>query len=251
MIRRRPRVADPEQEPDLEGFGRELRGRVHESFDPSPGTVARIEIGVVTAFRAIRAEAERDARNRPSLAARARARWRWPVLPLVAALALASTGAVLAAQTSPGRPLFGARVAVEDALLPGTSSAARIDAQLVRLLRRVTEAEDAGRAADGGAVIAAVRSYRETLTDLGELARQHPDRAATIRRALHEQIVALEELAQGSADTTREEIAVALRDARAVAASITTRADGSRGSDGSDSPASVRSDRGAAGASPR
>jgi hypothetical protein len=158
---------------------------------------------------------------------------------------------VLAAQTSPGRPLFGARVAVENALLPDTSSAARIDAQLARLLRRVTEAEDAGRAADGGAVIAAVRSYRETLTDLGELARQHPDRAATIRRALHEQIAGLEELAQGSADTTRDEIAVALRDARAVAASIAARADGSRGSDGSDGPASVRPDRGAAGASPR
>jgi hypothetical protein len=251
VIRRRPRVADLEQEPGLEAFGRELRGRVHEGFDPSPATVARIETDVVTAFRAIWAGSELDARHRPSLAARTRARWRWPVLPLVAALALASTGAVVAAQTSPGRPLFGARVAIEDVLLPGASSAARIDAQLVRLLRRVTEARDAGRAADGGAIVAAVRSYRETLTDLGDLARQHPDRAATVRRALHEQIVALEELAQGTAETTRQEIAVALREARAVTASIAPRADGSRGSDGTEGSAWARPDLEAVGASSR
>jgi hypothetical protein len=227
VIRRRPRLADSEQEPGLEAFGRELHGRVHAGFDPSPATVARIETDVVTAFRAIRTGAQRDAWHRPSLAARTRARWRWPILPLVAALAVASTGMVVAAQTSPGRPLFAARVAIEDALLPSASSVDRIDAQLTRLLRRVTEATDAGRVADSGAIVAAVRSYRETLSDLGEIARQHPDRTVTVRRALREEIVALDVLAQRTADPIRQEIVAALRDARAVAASIAPGADGS------------------------
>jgi hypothetical protein len=227
MIRRRPRLSDPEQEPGLESFERELRGRVHAGFDPSPATVARIGAGVATVFRAAHAGAQWDAWHRPSFAARTRARWRWPIFPLVAVLALASTGAAVAAQTSPGRPLFAARVAIEDALLPSASSVERVDAQLTRLLRRVTEATDAGRVADGGAIVAAVRSYRETLSDLVEIARQHPDRTTTVRRSLREQIVGLDELAQRTADPIRQEIVAALRDARAVAASIAPRGDGS------------------------
>lgn len=229
MIFRRSGLADTEQEPGLESFGHELRRRVHAGFDPSPVTVARIETEVVAAFRAVRSGAQQDARHQPSFAARTRARWRWPILPLVAALAVASTGMVVAAQTSPGRPLFAARVAIEDALLPSASSVDRIDAQLTRLLRRVTEATDAGRVADGGAIVAAVRSYRETLSDLGEIARQHPDRTLTVRRALREEIVALEGLAQRTADPIRQEIIAALRDARAVAASIAPRAGSSTG----------------------
>jgi len=232
MIRRFTTSADPDESPGLETFGREVRDRIRTSFGPPPGTVARVESRVVSAFRAAAVERLPAAKRLPAVvpepalgrrtafATRLRASWRWRVLALAASLAVMTTSVTMAAQTSPGRPLFGARLALEAALLPGAATPSRVDAQLARLARRVAEVTDAVGDGDGGAAAAAVRAYRETLADLPDLVRQHPERTAAVRRALGEQIRALEALAGRASGEAGEAVLAAIHDTRAVRRSL-------------------------------
>ena len=226
MIQRLMSSADRDESPELEAFGREVRDRIRSGFGPSPGTVARVESWVVSAFRAAAVERlpavapEPAPGRRTAFATRLRASWRWRVFAFAAALAVMTTSAAMAAQTSPGRPLFGARLALEAALLPGAAAPSRIDAQLARLARRVAEVTDAVGDGDGGAAAAAARAYRETLADLRDLVRQHPERTAAVRRALGDQIRALEALAGRASGEAGETVSAAIRDARAIRRSL-------------------------------
>ena len=240
MIRRLTSSADPDESPELEAFGREVRDRIRSGFGPPPGTVARVEARVVSAFRAAAVERlpagapepEPEPGRRTAFATRLRASWRWRVLAFAAALAVMTTSVTMAAQTSPGRPLFGARLALEAALLPGAAAPSRVDAQLDRLARRVAEVTDAVRDGDGGAAAAAARAYRETLGDLRDLVRRHPERTAAVRRALGDQIRALEAVAgrasgeagetvqAGGVGEAGEEVSAAIRDALTVRRSL-------------------------------
>ncbi|MDQ6796304.1 MAG: hypothetical protein M3067_16100, partial [Chloroflexota bacterium] len=94
-----------------------------ERFSPTPAALDRIGRTVMAAYRATPRRAVRRAWLRPRLA----------LAILAAAVALASGTAVASAESAPGRPLFGARLAIEQALLPTRSAADRLDAQLVRL----------------------------------------------------------------------------------------------------------------------
>ncbi len=218
--------ADPNESSGLEDFGREVRDRIRTGFDPSPATVARVERRVVSAFRAavvqgrLAVAPEPAPGRRAAFAARLRASWRWRVLAFAAVLAVMTTGATMAAQTSPGRPLFAARLALETALLPGGTSPSRIDAQLARLARRVAEVTDAIRDGDAGAAAAAARAYRETLGDLPGLVRQHPERTVAVRRALSDHLHALEALAGRTGGETSEAVGAAIHDTRAVRRSL-------------------------------
>ncbi len=224
MIRRVCNSADPDESSELEAFGRGVRDRIRSGFDPPPGTVARVEGRVVSAFRAAAVECMPAVASEPqaapgrwtAFATRFRASWRWRVLALAAALAVMTTSVTMAAQTSPGRPLFGARLALETALLPGGATPSRIDAQLARLARRVAEVKDAVRDGDGGAAAAAARAYRETLDDLPGLVRQHPERAVAVRRALGDQLRALEALVDRTSGEAGEALIEAIHDTRAV-----------------------------------
>ncbi len=222
MIRRVCNSADPDESSELEAFGRGVRDRIRSGFDPPPGTVARVEGRVVSAFRAATVQrlpalaSEPVSDRRTVFATRFRASWRWRVLALAASLAVMTTSVTMAAQTSPGRPLFGARLALESALLPGGAAPSRIDAQLVRLARRVAEVTDAVRDDDEGAAAAATRAYRETLDDLPGLVRQHPERAVAVRRALGDQLRALEALVDRTSGEAGEAVIEAIHDTRAV-----------------------------------
>ncbi len=141
------------------------------------------------------------------------------MLVLAALLAVMTTSVTMAAQTSPGRPLFGVRLALEEALLPGAATSSRVDAQLARLARRVAEVSDAVRDRDGGAAAAAARAYRETLADLRILVGKHPERASAARHSLRDQAQALEALSLRAVEETAEagnQTAAAALDARAV-----------------------------------
>ena len=221
MIRRICNSADPDEPSELGAFDRDLRARIRSGFDPPPGTVARVERQVVSAFQAAverlpPVASEPAPARQTAVATRFRASPRWRVLVLAAALAVMTTSVTMAAQTSPGRPLFGARLALESVLLPGRAAPSRIDAQLARLARRVAEVTDAVRDGDGGAAAAAARAYRETLDDLPGLVRQHPERAVGVRRALGDQLHALEGLVDRTSGEAGEAVIEAIHAARAV-----------------------------------
>jgi hypothetical protein len=160
----------------------------------------------------LRADPERTGvvRARVMAAARAEARRpaapvvrrRWIALPrpvrgpLLAAaglvLAAALAGGVLAG-TAPGGPLYGARLWLEEQLLP-VAPQARDDAQLGRLDDRLAEARRAADQGDVAAVAAALEEYRRTADEALDSAGDDAARREHVAAALARHVAVLEAL---------------------------------------------------------
>ena len=108
-----------------------------------------------------------SARSLASAAAVHRRRGRRAGLVLVAASVLVVTGATAVAASSPGWPLYPARVAAEGLFLPSDPTA-RAEAQLSRMDQRVVEAERATSSGDAGAVEAALLAYARIADEAAE-----------------------------------------------------------------------------------
>ena len=148
----------------------------------------------------LRADPERTGlvRARVMAAARAQARRsvatpparRWFVVPRpIRGPVLAAAGLLLAAAlaggalagTAPGGPLYGARLWLEEQLLPAAPQA-RDEAQIDRLDDRLDEARRAAEQGDIAAVVAALEEYRETAAGgLRRLPATTPPAASTWR----------------------------------------------------------------------
>jgi hypothetical protein len=156
MPRRRPQPTTPAADHFSAGF----QARVDDAFAPDPAALGRIRAQVAAEFRA-------KASSRPS-DARGRSRWLVPLRPAAAfALALgllAVSVGFAAANSGPGQPFYGLRLAAEELTLPA-SGAARLDSQLSRLDERLAEARQAAQAGDAGAVAAALEAYRQDLAE--------------------------------------------------------------------------------------
>lgn len=87
---------------------------------------------------------------------------------------VAGLGSATVVEGGPGQPLYDARLAVETMALPPRTSEDRVDAQLDRMRRRLSEAEGAVWRGDAAAVNDALQAYRGTLDEVVELARVHP-----------------------------------------------------------------------------
>lgn len=110
---------------------------------------------------------------------------------LAAALLVGVAGATFAA--SPGGPLYGLRLWVEEVTLP-TEANARAEAQLELLAERLSEAQDASASGNAGAVAAALAAYREEVADLLETADGDELRLARLEAVLGTHLVALRTL---------------------------------------------------------
>jgi hypothetical protein len=137
---------------------------------------------------------------------------------VAAALALAGSTALAAAESVPGRPLFGLRLAVEQALLPAQSPVDRLEAQLVRLDLRLNEATDVSPDAD--AASEAIRAYRATLPEVPGLLRQAPSHAPSVRQSRMRQLGTIRALTARLPAQTRPELDRAADEARALLATI-------------------------------
>ncbi len=133
----------------------------HLRADPERTGLVRARV-----LAAARAEARRAAAAPP-----ARRRWfgvprpmRAPVLAAAGLLLAAALAGGVLAGSAPGGPLYGARLWLEEQLLPAAPQA-RDDAQLDRLDDRLDEARQAAEQGDVGAVIAALEEYRRTAED--------------------------------------------------------------------------------------
>jgi hypothetical protein len=174
----------------------------------------------------LRADPERTGvvRARVMAAARAQARRtvgdspaprRWFVLPRPArGPLLAGAGLLLAATlaggalagTGPGGPLYGARVWLEEQLLP-VAPQARDDAQLDRLDDRLAEAQRAANQGDVAAVEAALDEYRRTAEAAFDAAGDDAARREHVAAAIARHVAVLEALTA----TVPDRAAVAIR----------------------------------------
>jgi hypothetical protein len=107
---------------------------------------------------------------------------------LAATLTLGTTAAVFAAP--PGSPFYGARVAIENALVPDNSDA-RLAAHENRLTQLLADAQAAAGKGDGAALDAALAAYQDEIdaavADLGDA----PDRLAHLEDELGKHVLVL------------------------------------------------------------
>jgi len=139
--------------PALDAFG---DGRLRADQERTGLVRARV-------MAAARAEARRAVATPPS-----RRRWfvvprpvRGPVLAAAGLLLAAALAGGVLAGTAPGGPLYGARLWIEEQLLPGAPQE-RDEAQIDRLDDRLDEARQAAERGDVPAVVAALDEYRQT-----------------------------------------------------------------------------------------
>jgi len=197
----------------------EITRLVAESFEPDPAALERVGATVRAAFVDAagdgRLGAMSSARRRPAAASPFRPRLAPAGAALLAVLAL---GTVAAAESDPGEPFYGARVALESVFLPGPGSGERLAAQLDRLDARVFEAS---RAADAGAwqaAAAALDAYTGIAADVLAAEVAGPDAMIAARLLFQErELEALRARASGPAEPAAD---AALREARTLAASV-------------------------------
>lgn len=168
-------------------------------LSPDPAAVRRMRARVLREARArfeagtIAAPADTDrvtsiADRRPT---RRRLR-RGAALLLAATLSLAAVGGAALAAT-PGGPLYGAALWLEEAMLPA-GGAARTDAEIERLEHRLSEAGAAVASGNGGAIAAALAAYRETVDDALAAVGGNEAWQARLEAALGTHLVVLETL---------------------------------------------------------
>jgi hypothetical protein len=204
---------------ELDPAGEALRTKARRLFSPDPVAAVEVEVEVVAAFRAAASDGAPAVSRGPLPVTHRRSRARW--LRVAAAVVVAATlglGGGGAAIVRAGAPLYGVRLAVERALLPGVSAASRVDGQLQLLDDRLTEAAEAASRRDATAARAALAAYRDDLGALTGIVALHPERQPDAVVRLARQEAALDRLAhdESAGPTAR----AALDDAAAVRSHI-------------------------------
>jgi hypothetical protein len=95
----------------------------------------------------------------PSRASLGRRTSRWTLALVAAGIVVVLAAGAVAAGSGPGGPLYGARLWVEELMLPAEASD-RAEAQMERLEQRLQETEQASAEGNGPAVKAALEAYR-------------------------------------------------------------------------------------------
>jgi hypothetical protein len=174
--------------PGAEELGRRLEAYASARLSPRRGASARIRAAVVeeARMRTLEARMERASGGW-------RGRRRFATLLLAAGLAIAGVAGVAAASTA-GGPLYGARLWLETVTLPSNADARAVE-RIHQIDARMLEVQRATESGDRNAVAAAIAAYRATvdaaLTDAGQSA----DRLAHLRAALGLHVTVLETLA--------------------------------------------------------
>jgi hypothetical protein len=187
-------------EMDPNGHDDELAQRLEayarERLSPEVAATLRLRTAVMReAHRRLApaASPEGGPATRPRVARR-RTQRRGRIVPalLAAALALlALAGGALAAR--PGGPLYEARLALEELLLPPGGDA-RAAADLGRLEDRLGELVSAASSGDGNGVAAALAAYRELLDETSSAAGASDVRDAALEAAIAHHLDVLNEL---------------------------------------------------------
>jgi hypothetical protein len=124
-----------------------------ERLSPTPGQLDEVRAATMRTYLA------RVGHDRPRVVPR-----RLTYAVAVAAV-LAVVGTVGAAESGPGEPLYGLRLAIDSLTLPG-QGAARSGALFALLEQRLAEAREANVRHNESGVADAVRAYQDTLAEL-------------------------------------------------------------------------------------
>lgn len=155
-LRERLRGVRRIEPPSSDPFEAELTARVERAYAPEPETLARGRAQALAAFRS--AAPGRAAGRSP------RRSFGRPLGALAFSLALvAASVGLVAAESGPGQPFYGLRLAVEALSLPAPGSPGRLSAEVTRLDARLAEAAQAARAHDAAGVSAALAAYLDEL----------------------------------------------------------------------------------------
>lgn len=183
-----PNRHDDELAQRLEAFAR-------ERLSPDPATKIRLRTAVMhEAHRRLAPPPPEAAPATPPVVTLRRTQRRGRIVPalLAAALALlALAGGAMAAR--PGGPLYEARLALEELLLPQGGDA-RAAADLGRLEDRLGELVSAASSGDRNAVAAALAAYRELLDETSSAAGGSDVRDAALEAALTHHLDVLKDL---------------------------------------------------------
>jgi hypothetical protein len=138
----------------------------------------------------------------------------------MSALLMVASMSVVSVGSTPGRPLYGLRLAVESLTLPASGTSARFDAQITRLERRLSEAQQALLNGDGAAASDAIAAYRSelggTTADAGHSGTDVP----RLSRALDEHAILLARLGGELSGTAKTAAANALDQVNVLRQSI-------------------------------
>ena len=178
-----------DEHPGTEELAERLQAYASARLAPRRGSTARIRAAVLEEARMHALEA--SIARRPSRVLGARPRF--VALLLAAALTIAGAASVAAA-TSAGGPLYGARVWIETALLPANADARALE-RIHQIDERVLELERATQSGDANAVAAAVAAYRAAVESALDEVGSDGDHLAHLKAALGLHVVVLETLA--------------------------------------------------------
>ena len=172
---------------------RRLEAYAEARLSPDPAAVARIRARIMREARTQlegAAPVESHEPIRIGRVRRARGLRRPAALLLAAALSLTvAGGAALAAQ--PGGPLYGARLWLEAATLPGAPGP-RTEADIKRLGDRVSEIVTAAQTGNGTGVQAALGAYQDIVNDALTAAGTDPTRLTELQDALNHHLTVLQ-----------------------------------------------------------
>jgi hypothetical protein len=176
-----------EEHPGTEELAHRLEAYASARLEPRPGAAARIRANVIEEARMRSLEASIA---RPRLIFQARRRFATVLLAAVLTLAGAAS---VAAASSAGGPLYGARVWVEAALLPGNSDARALE-RIHQIDERILEVERAAQSGDSTGVAAAISAYRDAVQAALNEVGADADRLAHLKAALGLHVTVLETL---------------------------------------------------------
>ncbi len=199
-------IPSPDRLPTIDEQMSGLLRALAASRSPSTDEVSRVGVRVDDVFRAATTSPSRPIRR---LSMR---RTRTAVAVLLATLAFGVGSAAVSAAAMPGPPLYGARLTMEQVLLPAQPIAARSRAQLERLHRRLDEIDVA--IADPDAVRDSAAAYRATLEDIVSIVRGDPAEARSVVHELAIEEMRLEDLESKAPSPTDAAISAALTETR-------------------------------------
>ena len=181
MIDDRPTDDRPTDE-----LARRLEAYAHARLSPDAATSARMRSRVMHAVHradALTPSVVPPTTPSPAIVVPIGARGPRLALALLAAALMFAAFAVATVAARPGGPLYEARLAVEEALLPADPSA-RAAADLARLEARLDEARAAASGGDAGAVLAALEAFQELVDEKASAAGQSLEHDAALEDAL-------------------------------------------------------------------
>jgi hypothetical protein len=174
-----------DEQSEMDELAQRLKAYASARLSPSRGASARIRVAVIEEARMRALETSiGSAPHRHRAGPR-----RLTALLLAAGLVLSSAVAV-AAGSSPGGPLYEARIWLESAILPADADARALE-RVRHIEERLLDAERAAASGDPSALAAAIRAYREAVIEAMAEVGTDADRLARLEEALGHHVAVL------------------------------------------------------------